>query len=116
MSENLALALQITLVGMGIVFAAIILLGLVMEGLVRLAAQQSATEHNDEETAEMSAATSAAESGRRRRAAAAAVAVALAQQADQSQPHAFPLPPTALVSAWQAVMRTRILNKRGPTR
>lgn len=116
MSENLALALQITLVGMGIVFAAIILLGLVMEGLVRLTAQQPDTVREDGETAEMSSSASAAESDRRRRAAAVAVAVALAQQADRSQPHAFPLPPTALVSAWQAVMRTRILNKRGPTR
>jgi len=53
---------------------------------------------------------------RKRRAAAIAVTVALAQQADITEPHEFPLPPTAIVSAWQAVMRTRMLNKRGPTR
>ena len=52
----------------------------------------------------------------RRRAAALAVAIALAQQSDSTEPHEFPLPPTAIVSAWQAVMRTRMLNKRGPTR
>lgn len=46
----------------------------------------------------------------------AAVSVALAEQADHSRPHVFPLPPTALVSAWQAVMRTRMLSKRGSIR
>jgi Na+-transporting methylmalonyl-CoA/oxaloacetate decarboxylase gamma subunit len=121
MSENLSLALQITLVGMGIVFAAIILLGLVMAVLVRLTADKP--EAAGEESAAGEAlpgatpgASAADAQQARRRAAAAAVAIALAQQADHSQPHAFPLPPTSLVSAWQAVMRTRILNKRGPTR
>lgn len=49
------------------------------------------------------------------RAAAAAVAIALARKAG-SELKEFPLPPTALVSAWQAVMRSNILSKRGHTR
>jgi len=118
MSENLMLALQITLVGMGIVFAAIILLGLVMSLLVRLAADKPQAAVNEDGPAAAAEEASAAEMelARKRRAAAAAVAIAMAQQADHSQPHAYPLPPTPLISAWQAVKRTRILNKRGPTR
>ena len=51
----------------------------------------------------------------RRRAALAAVAVALAQRESQAvQP--FPLPPTALVSTWQAVMRARNLGQRRTVR
>jgi Na+-transporting methylmalonyl-CoA/oxaloacetate decarboxylase gamma subunit len=121
MSENLILALQLTLVGMGVVFAAIILLGAVMAILVRLAADKPETAE-DLAPAELISAAQEAEAlaqvelARRRRAAAAAVAVALAQQTDSTEPHEFPLPPAAIVTAWQAVMRTRILNKRGPTR
>jgi Na+-transporting methylmalonyl-CoA/oxaloacetate decarboxylase gamma subunit len=109
MSENLIIALQITLVGMGLVFAAILLLWGIMALLVRLTARSVEAEAEQERAA-------LTELERKQRAAAAAVAVALAQVAEASEPHEFPLPPTALVSAWQAVMRTRILNKRGPTR
>lgn len=118
MAENLMLALQITLVGMSIVFAAIILLGVVMAALVRLTSDKApAVEETAADGIDIATAPAALpELNRKRRAAAAAVAIALAQQADSSEPHAFPLPPTSLVSAWQGVMRTRILNKRGPTR
>lgn len=109
MSENLYLALQITLVGMGLVFAAILCLWGLMALLVRLAPERAAEPPAAETAAQ-------GEASRKRRAAVIAVAIALAQQADRSEPHEFPLPPTALVSAWQAVMRTRMLNKRGPTR
>ncbi|MDI6694484.1 MAG: OadG family protein [Anaerolineales bacterium] len=109
MNENLILALQITLVGMGLVFAAILLLWGVMALLVRLTARSVDVEAEQERAA-------LTELERKQRAAAAAVAIALAQTAEATEPHEFPLPPTAIVSAWQAVMRTRILNKRGPTR
>jgi Na+-transporting methylmalonyl-CoA/oxaloacetate decarboxylase gamma subunit len=109
MNENLILALQITLVGMGLVFAAILLLWGVMALLVRLTARSVEAEAEQERAA-------LTELERKQRAAAAAVAIALAQTAEATEPHEFPLPPTAIVSAWQAVMRTRILNKRGPTR
>ena len=110
MTTNLQLAIQITLVGMGLVFAAILLLWGLMALLVRLAPgrpQQSMPELRDNRQADME---------RKRRAAAIAVAIALAQQGEASEPHEFPIPPTALVSAWQAVMRTSMLSKRGPTR
>lgn len=121
-SETLILALQITAVGMGLVFAAIILLWWVMALLVRLAGQDPAPEEDEEATGAAesvdAALTTQADSqpARKRLAAAAAVAVALARQCESSEPHEFPLPPTAIVSAWQAIMRTRMLSKRGPTR
>jgi Na+-transporting methylmalonyl-CoA/oxaloacetate decarboxylase gamma subunit len=109
MPENIQLALQITLVGMGLVFAAILVLWGLMAILVRLAPER----RRDDKT---ETTASGDEFERKRRAAAIAVVIALAQQADTTEPHEFPLPPTAIVSAWQAVMRTRMLNKRGPTR
>jgi Na+-transporting methylmalonyl-CoA/oxaloacetate decarboxylase gamma subunit len=110
MTSNLILALQITVIGMGLVFAAILLLWGLMALLVRLAPERG------EQQAQSAPEDLKAEAERRRRAAAAAVAIALAQQAQIGEPHEFPLPPTALVSAWQAVLRTRMLYKRGPTR
>lgn len=51
----------------------------------------------------------------KRQAAATAVALALALEAE-ARPHVPPMPPTAIVSAWQAVMRSNILDKRGSVR
>jgi Na+-transporting methylmalonyl-CoA/oxaloacetate decarboxylase gamma subunit len=104
MTPELSIALQITLIGMGLVFGAILLLWLVMALLMRLTAERPA----EAERAQ------AAELALKQRAAAAAVSFAMAQET-VDQPHEFPLPPTATVSAWQAVMRTRMLNKRGKT-
>jgi len=110
MTANLGTALQITLVGMGLVFGAILLLWILMACLVRLTVVRrapTAAEQTTPEPAEGSEQLPA-------RAAAAAVAAALAAQ---EPPRAnFPLPPTALVSAWQAVRRSAQLNRRGPVR
>ena len=107
MGSNLLTALQITLAGMGLVFGAILILWLVMAVLVKLTSQPG-SKQVDAGSAEM-------ESERKRRAAVAAVALALATEADH-EPHEFPLPPTAIVSAWQSVMRSTMLNKRGRIR
>jgi Na+-transporting methylmalonyl-CoA/oxaloacetate decarboxylase gamma subunit len=104
MTENLLLSLKITLVGMGMVFGAILLIWGLMGLIVQFAGKPD-DQVNDE--------NSLAEMERKRLAAIAAVMVALAQHEDSMQPHEFPLPPTAMVSPWQAIMRTRILNKRG---
>ncbi len=104
--NDLSSALGITLVGMALVFATIILLWLVMLLLMRLT-----TEHPEvEDTAAVS------DRARKRRAAVAAVAVALAREQDRDQPHSFPLPPTAIVTAWQAVQRGRLLSQKGSKR
>jgi Na+-transporting methylmalonyl-CoA/oxaloacetate decarboxylase gamma subunit len=109
MESNLSIALLITVIGMGLVFAAIFLLWGVMALLVKIAPGKGAfvlpKRPADLEKQE-----------RRRQAAMVAVAVALAYQSDSSQPREFPEPPTALVSPWQAVMRTKMLTKKGQTR
>lgn len=102
MIPELSIALQITVIGMGLVFGAILLLWLVMSLLMRLTAERPS---------EIKRAL-AEELALKQKAAAVAVSLALAQE-KLDQPHEFPLPPTALVSAWQSVMRSRMLNKKG---
>jgi Na+-transporting methylmalonyl-CoA/oxaloacetate decarboxylase gamma subunit len=106
MTENLFTALQITLIGMSLVFGAIVLFWGLMSALVRLAADARERPAEDERRL-------------KQRAAVAAVAVALMEaqaRAAAGQPNVPPLPPTALVSAWQAVMRANQLSQRGPVR
>ena len=106
MENSLMIALQITLVGMGLVFGAILLLWALMAVLMRLTEERAPQQATVDQSAELDL---------KRRAALAALAVALAQEAGVEM-HEFPLPPTSLVSAWQAVQRTKILNKRGSVR
>lgn len=104
MLANLLTALEITALGMGLVFVAIILLWLMMLALTALPVheetpvEEPAVPNEDDEL--MAAA------------AAAAVAVALAEQS-QSTARPLPQPPTALVSAWQLGMRTRQMYEKG---
>jgi Na+-transporting methylmalonyl-CoA/oxaloacetate decarboxylase gamma subunit len=105
-------ALWITLIGMGLVFAAIIVLWGVMALLVRLTAEkESAVEDDTQFEEETVAAPEAVESGalldRKRRAAAAAVAVALSL----SKP-AQPARPVGSISAWQAGNRANPISPR----
>jgi Na+-transporting methylmalonyl-CoA/oxaloacetate decarboxylase gamma subunit len=112
MLENLILVLQITLVGMGLVFGAILLLWGVMALLVRLAPERTIRQ---EEPSLSSQEDLPEKTALQAQTAAIAVSIALAQTS-ASEPQEFPLPPTALVSPWQGVMRTKMLNKRGPVR
>jgi Na+-transporting methylmalonyl-CoA/oxaloacetate decarboxylase gamma subunit len=107
MGANLLVALQITIVGMGLVFGAIILLWIVVVVLVRLTSQGVADSSESPPFMD--------DQDRRRKAAAIAVAAALASE-NNLEPREFPLPPTAVVSPWQSVMRSNILNKRGRIR
>jgi len=112
--DNLSLALLITGLGMGLVFAVILLLWVLIALIVRLGGFM---EHS--RLAESGDSSAIAMQVERQLAAALAVAVALAaaqQPAQDDEVHIFPLPPTAVVSPWQAVMRSKILNKRGPLR
>ncbi len=108
--EPLTLSLQITLVGMSLVFAALIVLWGLMELLVWLTTDKEPAEASPAEIA----APLADDRARKLQAAVVAVAVALAEQ--DAGPHEFPLPPTAMVSAWQAVLRSDMLKKRGQVR
>jgi len=47
---------------------------------------------------------------------AVAAALAAIKMEDDTRQHNYPLPATALVSAWQAVMRSDILKRQGPIR
>lgn len=101
----LTLALQITAIGMGLVFGAILVLWLMMALLTAL-------------TAEKESAPDPAKTGPVRetellaRAAAIGVAMAIAEQ-QLSSAHPLKDPPTAIVSAWQLGMRTRQMTEKG---
>jgi len=107
MVENLGIALQITVIGMALVFGSIVLLWGVMSALVRFT--------GDPAPAEIQVDEREIKRQLKRRAAAATVAVALAQE-DEWEPQLFPLPPTAHVSAWQAVRRSDQIKQRGSVR
>lgn len=107
MSPSLSTALLITMIGMGLVFLAILLLWGVMEVLVRLTAGRRGPA-SPPEAGRLAAEAPAAEQHRRRqRAAAAAVAVALALRQGTAS---ITAPPKGL-SPWQAVQRARLLNR-----
>jgi Na+-transporting methylmalonyl-CoA/oxaloacetate decarboxylase gamma subunit len=112
---DMELALQLTLVGMGLVFAALLLFALSIVLLVRLGRHRGAPVRTA--VGEHHGGGDAVETELRRRAAAVAVAVALAAESQRGKgPQPFPMPPTALVSAWQAVMRANQLGRRGAIR
>jgi Na+-transporting methylmalonyl-CoA/oxaloacetate decarboxylase gamma subunit len=109
--DNLSLSLQITLIGMGLVFGAIILLWIMMAVLVRLTPDREAGKEPTDEAAAIEPSTT--DRAVKQRAAIAAVAVAIAHEATP-RIHEFPLPATPIVSAWQAVQRSRQLSQHGP--
>lgn len=121
MNENLILSLQITALGMGLVFAAIILLSLMMSLLTRFTgskddASSSAPGSPKEPMSDSPEAVPVMDKNYKAQAAAIAVAIALAEKT-QAQP--ISEPPTASVSAWQIGMRARQLYQKGnplPTR
>ena len=109
MNENLLLSLQITALGMGLVFGAIILLSVMMSLLTRLVVDKE-TSSDSAEIVPVSPVSSTADDENKARAAAIAVAMALAEQR-QAPPTIEPA--TALVSAWQLGMRTLQMYEKG---
>ncbi len=108
MSDLFIQSLQITALGMGLVFAAIILLWWLMSLLTAITADRTSTPDSAEPAPIMD---------NELKAQAAAAAVALACAEDQvSTAHPLCEPPTAIVSAWQLGMRTnQLYEKRAPT-
>ncbi len=102
-------ALWITLLGMGITFAAIILLWWMMVGLTAIPFKSNTDESEETAPAEEVIKNPKA------KAAAVAVAIALAEQ-ELSSARPLPPPPTALVSAWQLSTRSRQLYEKGKRR
>ncbi len=109
--SNMLIALQITALGMGLVFAAIILLWWMMALLTAVTAdKQTPSATTESPSGTMSA--PAIDSDIKAQAAAIAVALALAEQ-QASHAHPLSFPPTAIVSAWQLGMRTRQMYQKG---
>ena len=102
--NNLILALEITVVGMGLVFAALILIWWMMALLTRFTAEK--------EVPAGETVSAASENDEKAQAAAIAVAIAMAEH-QLSQAHPLQDPPTAIVSAWQLGMRSRQLSQKG---
>jgi Na+-transporting methylmalonyl-CoA/oxaloacetate decarboxylase gamma subunit len=114
----MANALWITLIGMGLVFVAILVLWGLMEALVRITNRYEEKEGQEPgEEAGGQAAGSAIEpvptgaADRKRRAAAAAVVAAMMLSASQTIQEG-PAAGRSSVSAWQAVQRARQIEQR----
>ena len=103
--SNLLLALEITALGMGLVFVAFIVLWLMMILLTSITADKCSASTLTESDPLMDSDLNA-------EVAAIAVAMALAEQ-ELSSAHPLTAPPTAIVSAWQLGMRTRQLYQKG---
>jgi Na+-transporting methylmalonyl-CoA/oxaloacetate decarboxylase gamma subunit len=109
--NNMVIALEITALGMGLVFAAIILLWWMMDLLTLITADKEQTSP-EEPISDASKAATIMDSDIKAKAVAVAVAIALAkQQACLAQP--LPETHTAIVSPWQLGMRTRQLYQKG---
>lgn len=104
--NDMLIALQITALGMGLVFGAIILLW----GMIRLLTSLTAEKDGSAPAAARAEATPDVDL--KARAAAAAVALALAE-GQTSGAHPLAVPPTTIVSAWQLGMRTRQMYQKG---
>jgi sodium pump decarboxylase gamma subunit len=110
MSDTFIQAFQITALGMGLVFGAIILLW----GMMVLLTAVTADRETPSSASAPPPAKPALQNDLRAQAAAVAVAIALAEQ-QTSHAHPLPEPPTAIVPAWVLGMRTRQLyEKRAP--
>ena len=99
------LALQITAIGMGLVFSAILILWLTMILLTALTADKDSASDSPKPA-------SVRETEILAQAAAVGVAMAIAEQ-QLSSAHPLNDPPTSIVSAWQLGMRTRQMTQKG---
>lgn len=112
--SNIVIALQITALGMGLVFSAIILLWWMMALLTSAVREKENASDVAENTSPSAENAARLRYKREQKARVAAVAVAAAI-ADHQVTHTHPLsaPPTTIVSAWQLGMRTRQLSQKG---
>lgn len=110
--NNMLLALEITALGMGLVFGAIILLWWMMNLLTAITADRAPASEGTTESSPETAPSPVTEDKLKAQAAAVAVAIALAEQ-QASAGHLLTEPPPAIVSAWQLGMRTRQMYQKG---
>ena len=107
--NNLGIALEITALGMGLVFAALILLWGMMNLLTAFTAEKQSFGADIADASVSPTSDLAAEEAIRAQAVAVAVAMAIAEQ----QASLLNVPPTANVSAWQLGMRSRQMYQKG---
>jgi Na+-transporting methylmalonyl-CoA/oxaloacetate decarboxylase gamma subunit len=100
METDILTSLQITFLGMGLVFLAILLIWILISGLTAVGTIRKPDPDLSQER------------GRKQKAAALAVALVIAMHRDK-QVKTFALPPTAIVSAWQLSLRTNQMKKSG---
>lgn len=104
--------LWITLLGMGLTFAAIVLFWGMMSLITAIPVKEKAEETDVERELAPVGDSIPPHAEAKAKAAAVAVALALAEQ-QQQQVAYFPMPETAFVSAWQLGMRTRQMYQKG---
>ena len=109
--NNLVIALEITALGMGLVFAAIILLWGVMNLLTVITVDKGVSSSLSTRKSGSVEPDSTIDCEMKAKAAAVAVAVALAER-QASLAHLLAEPPASFVSAWQLGMRTRQLYEK----
>lgn len=109
--NDMVIALQITALGMGLVFGAILLLWGMMNLLTSITADKE-PESASTQSSGGAAAAPAMEIDFKAQVAAVAVAMALAE-GQASRGHPLSEPPTTIVSAWQLGMRTRQMYQKG---
>ena len=107
--NDLLLSFQISLLGMGLVFGAILLLWLMMVLLTRLTADKKPVPPAEETR------VSHVDADERHQAAAIAVAAALAEQ-ELFLTRTGSESPTAIISVWQLGMRTSQMYEKGTFR
>ena len=110
--NNLTIALEITALGMGLVFAAIILLWWLMALLTNLMAEKDTWSASGVTESNSIGSKPVIDRDLKAQAAAVAVAIALAEEQTSHAP-ILSTPPTAIVSAWQLGMRTRQFYQKG---
>jgi len=108
MPETLTQSLWITLLGMGLVFASLILLAGLMSLMTRLFRERAIGPVSSDPAHR----SLDRERGEKERAAAIAVALALAQR-EQAAARPITPPQPAIVGAWQLGMRTRQMTQKG---
>ena len=106
--NDIEIALEITALGMGLVFSAIILLWWMMALLTRVLPEKASSTDASDSVGSIRV----SESDLKAQAAAVAVAIALADH-QITHTHPLPVPPTAIVSAWQLGRRTQQLSQKG---
>jgi hypothetical protein len=115
--NDLSTALWITALGMGLVFGAIIVLWLMIVILTAASSKRGPAANSDSKLASASPLAPSPKGTDEVKAWAAAIAVSMAlAEKEICAAHPLPEPPTAIVSAWQLGMRTRLLTQKGNVR